>query len=165
MLNTTNTFTFTLANHHTSSIFAPMVCSCCHKSESYIPFEHIWLWPCVEVYYPSHWIQMYPRTQICQYPTMFKCMIFLFRTFEYKTGNVLPVVALRRSCWVYNWVKKILKSWFNSWENCWLHSPLAEPLFLSPAYPTYRIRQDPSFCSFSSVTLRVPPLYLGNQAW
>ena len=52
MLNTTNTFTFPLGNHHTSSIFAPMVCSCCHKSESYIPFEHIWLWPCVELYYP-----------------------------------------------------------------------------------------------------------------
>ena len=108
------------------------------------------------------------NTDFLEYPAMFKCMIFLFRTFQYKTGNVLPeqpnlvfewnlkkknvfprfsrfltalessstVVTLRRSCWEYNRVKKlkIFKSWFNLWENCWLHSPLAGPLFLSPAY-------------------------------
>ena len=31
--------------------------------------------------------------------------------------------------------------------------------------PTSRILQDQSFSSFFSVTLRVPPLYLGNQVW
>ena len=118
MLNTTNTFTFPLANHHTSSIFAVMICSCCHKSESYFPFEHIWLWPCVEVYYPL--LIEYKCIPEHRFPSIRLCLYAWYYFLEHLN------IALRRSCWVYNWVlKKIFKNWFKkkmllvAFFSCW----------------------------------------------
>ena len=76
MLNTT--LTLSLSPHSLATIsflsfldiFGTILCSFSHKSETHIPFEHIWIWPCLEVYCPPHWIQMYPGTQISQNSTV-----------------------------------------------------------------------------------------------